>query len=370
MSYIDIIKTACLFFPVLSFIITIPFILKQYHKYGSIPILRIVIAYSFTLYLLIAYFLIILPLPTITEVKNMTGPIANLIPFSFIYDFAKATSIFSSQVYTVVFNLFLTVPFGIYLRYYFKQDFKRTVLYTFLLSLFFEVTQLTGLYFIYPRAYRLFDLDDLLINTLGGALGFYLTRLFTFFLPTRDELDNISYKRGTKVSLLRRTIAYIIDINFIVILCSIVHYTLNIFNVDFFGITSFVITIILYYPVYMNMKKGQTIGKRIVKIKIVKENDDDAKWHNYFMRYLVLYSFITVIPYLLFFLILKSYKILEPIAFVILLCILMFIIIIIGFYILVNNIMKKKLFLYERITKTKNVSTITYKEEEIINKNK
>lgn len=365
MSYMDIIKTACIFFPVLSFIITIPFILKQYHKYGSIPILRIIIVYSFTLYLLIAYFLIILPLPTITEVNNMTGPIANLIPFNFIYDFTKATSIFSSQIYTVVFNLFLTVPFGIYLRYYFKQDLKHTILYTFLLSLFFEVTQLTGLYFIYPRAYRLFDLDDLLINTSGGILGYYLTRLFTFFLPTRDELDNISYKRGTKVSLLRRTIAYIIDIIAIGILCPIVHYILSIFNADFFGITSFAITIILYYPIYMNIKKGQTIGKKIVNIKIVKENDEDAKWYDYFMRYLFLYSFITVIPYLLIHLIYKSYILLEPIAFVIILCILMFIIIIIGFYILVNNIMKKKLFLYEKITKTKNVSTIAYNEEKI-----
>ena len=33
-------------------------------------------------------------------------------------------------------------------------------IFSFLLSLFFEVTQLTGLYFLYPGSYRLFDVDD------------------------------------------------------------------------------------------------------------------------------------------------------------------------------------------------------------------
>ena len=34
---------------------------------------------------------------------------------------------------------------------YFKKDMKTTVFYTFLLSLFFELTQLSGLYFYYPQ---------------------------------------------------------------------------------------------------------------------------------------------------------------------------------------------------------------------------
>jgi glycopeptide antibiotics resistance protein len=42
---------------------------------------------------------------------------------------------------------------------------------TFLLSLIIESAQLTGLFFIYPGSYRLFDVDDLITNTLGGFLG-------------------------------------------------------------------------------------------------------------------------------------------------------------------------------------------------------
>ena len=55
--------------------------------------------------------------------------------------------------------------------------------YTFLLSLFFELTQLTGLNFIYPRQYRLFDVDNLMINTLGGILGYFIMNKLKVLLP-------------------------------------------------------------------------------------------------------------------------------------------------------------------------------------------
>ena len=63
-------------------------------------------------------------------------------------------------------------PLGIYLRYYFRQGFLQTVRWGFLVSLSIELLQLSGLLFIYPRPYRLFDVDDLITNTLGAALGY------------------------------------------------------------------------------------------------------------------------------------------------------------------------------------------------------
>lgn len=363
MGYIDIIKTAFIFFPVLAFIITLPFILRQYRKYGSIPVLRVIIVYSFTLYLLAAYFLIILPLPTITEVSNMNGPIANFIPFYFIYDFTKATGLFSREIYTVLFNIVLTIPFGIYLRYYFKQDLKHTILYTFMLSLFFEITQITGLYFIYPRPYRLFDVDDLMINTLGGTLGYSITKLFTFFLPTRDQLDEISYKNGTKVSMIRRLLAYMVDIILIGILTSIVHSILSIFNLDYFNVMSFLITLLIYYPVYMSIKKGQTPGKKLVKIRIEKITGEDAKWYNFFVRYFLLYGMTTFIPLLTIKILVELYKIIDSVVYLIILAAVAMMVAVIFIYIISNCFIKKKLFLYERMSKTKNASTIEYNEE-------
>ena len=44
------------------------------------------------------------------------------------------------------------------------------------LSLTVELTQLTGLWGLYPCPYRQFDVDDLILNTTGVALGFALVR--------------------------------------------------------------------------------------------------------------------------------------------------------------------------------------------------
>ena len=55
-NYIEIIKNAILFFPIVAFFITIPYILIQYHKFGSVYYYRSIIVYSFILYLIVAYF--------------------------------------------------------------------------------------------------------------------------------------------------------------------------------------------------------------------------------------------------------------------------------------------------------------------------
>lgn len=94
------------------------------------------------------YFLVILPLPKITEVVARPRMI-RLIPLTFIKDFLNETSFVLGKsstyikallepcFYTVVFNLFMTVPFGMYLRYYFKCNLKKTIIYSFFLKFVF-----------------------------------------------------------------------------------------------------------------------------------------------------------------------------------------------------------------------------------------
>jgi glycopeptide antibiotics resistance protein len=49
---------------------------------------------------------------------------------------------------------------------------RTAVLMGFGLSLSIELTQLTGVWGLYACAYRKFDADDLILNTLGAAIGF------------------------------------------------------------------------------------------------------------------------------------------------------------------------------------------------------
>ena len=46
MNYIISIKTAILVFPFIALLFSIPFILHQYHKYGSINPFRVLIVFS------------------------------------------------------------------------------------------------------------------------------------------------------------------------------------------------------------------------------------------------------------------------------------------------------------------------------------
>ena len=79
--------------------------------------------------------------------------------------------------------------------------------YTFLLSLFFELTQLTGFNFIYSRPYRLFDVDNLMINTLGEILGYFIMNKLKVLLPSREEIND-----SVKVSVLRKITSILIDV--------------------------------------------------------------------------------------------------------------------------------------------------------------
>lgn len=310
-SYLIPIKTALFVFPIIAFLFTLPYIIYHYRKYGAIPALRTIVVYSFILYLISAYFLVILPLPPVEQVMNSTLPRMQLVPFQFIADIlTKSPLVLSdpstylkalgdSTVYQVFYNLVLLFPFGFYLRYYFKCSWIKTIFYSFLLSLFFEITQLSGLYGIYPRNYRLFDVDDLMINTFGGLLGFLFTPFISIFLPSRDKLDQESYERGKQVSYLRRLCAFGLDWMIIFItypilvilsrLVAILHY---------YSELQYVIMIILYFIIIPMLLKGQTLGKRFYKIKIVRTDGQEIAWENYIVRYGILYFFLIPSPFI------------------------------------------------------------------------
>lgn len=271
-NYIFSIKTAFLIFPIVAFLITIPFILIEYHKYGSIHKFRTFIIYSFILYLMVVYFLVILPLPPRESVVYKEGMIRTHL-FSFIGDFLRESSfvwndpstylksLCDPSFYTVIFNIFMTIPFGMYLRYYFKCDFKNTCFYSFLLSLFFEVTQLTGLYFLYQYPYRVFDVDDLLMNTLGGALGYIIMKLFLSFLPSRDRMDAESFKEGKNVSALRRITLFCFDF----FLFFLSDFFLLLFTIDLWW---HVLWFGCYFVLIPFLKNGKTIGAKFLNVRL------------------------------------------------------------------------------------------------------
>ena len=367
MTYIEAITTAVTVFPIIAFIITIPFILHQYHKYGSINKFRVLIIYSFILYLISIYFLVILPLPSIEQVSNMTGKTTQLIPFSFINDIINNTSfkindlssyiptITAPVVYTMLFNVLMTIPFGMYLRYYYKFNLKKVFFFSFLLSLFFELTQLSGLYGIYPRAYRLFDVDDLITNTLGGVIGYFIMGIVDNFLPTRDKIDEDSIEDAKIVSGFRRLTIFIFD-NFIYLFIATILTLFTNFK------HTFLIIFIIYYVIIPTIFNGKTIMSGFLNVRL---SFPKFKIIKLFLRTLFIYLYYFIIPInilLILIFITNKINITSTISLIIYLVYIAFLII---FYI--SNIiilLKNKTMFYDKLFKVEYINTIKKEIEE------
>lgn len=366
-SYRIPIEFAVMLFPLIAFLFTLPFLIYQYRKYGAVPFFKGIIVYSFILYLLTAYLMVILPLPSIKEVAQYKNTGMQLEPFRFLNDIKVTTNLNlndinsimdflnRSTVYTVLFNLLMTIPFGIYLRYFFKKKWWQTILWTFLLSLFFEITQLTGLYGIYPKPYRIFDVDDLIVNTMGGIVGFIITPILTMFFPTQEELNSKGYEKGKKVRLLRRFVAFVVDVIFLCLFTFVFRIILHGTPAQDYN---FICAIFLYYIIIPTLNNTKTFGKVIIKLEVTsiegKFSYLNLILRNFILAYFILYPFSWCI-------ILSKY---VP-------SILIYIIgIVIGAYELINilsYIIKQDgehLFLYERMTNTKNISTLVREDFE------
>ena len=364
MNYLSIIKIALITFPFIAFLITLPYVLKEYHKYGSVYWYRALIIYSFILYLLTAYFLVILPLPSREEVMALTTPTTQLIPFNFITDFINnsgfvlndfstyITALKSSQFIVPVFKIILTIPFGAYLHYYFKFSFKRTVLWSFLLSLFFELTQVTGLYFIYPRGYRLFDVDDLILNTFGGLVGYFVGSLLLKFLPDREEIDDIAKALGRKVSIIRRSLAYCLDWFIATIIFVIINTIFN-FSTNF---SYYLIFMVAYFILLPYLFKGQTLGCKFLKIKIVSNKSKKLSLFQMILRTALFYLGYVGLPIILLIICSNIISYLSDtilVYSVLLVLLFIFIYYVICFFKLAVS---KKIF-YEKWSKTRMIST-------------
>ena len=246
--------------------------------------------------------------------------------------------------YVPIYNVLLTLPFGMYLHSYFNVNVKKTVLYSFLLSLFFEFTQLTGLYFIYPRGYRLFDVDDLLLNTLGGLVGYYFAFPLLKRIPNRKTVNEKAKEKGKVISSLRRTTSFCLDFFFYLVFSLFLSFVLNKEEL------SFLLGIGIYYLLIPILLKGSTIGEKFLNIQVVDLNGkyDIYKLLTRKLCFLFLYLFFPILIFKVF-----SYLKLPGFAFFFFFFYFLF-----DFLSALKFIFTKKALLYERLSKTRLKSTI------------
>ena len=365
-AYLIPLKTAILVFFAFANLISIPFLFWEYHRKGALTFFKGLIIYSFVFYLMAAFFMTLLPLPSKEFVATLTGPYAQLVPFSFVFDIMRESNLNLLQPKTylhaltepvilqVLFNVVLTIPFGVYLRYYFKKDLKQVFFFSLAMSLFYEVTQITGVYGLYPRPYRLFDVDDLMLNTLGGLVGYFLTPMLVFMFPTRDAIDKKVSLHASQVPFFRRIFAYSIDFNIAYFIGKLIFIKATP-NSYLFELTIAILLGLFYF-----MFHGETIGYKIMRLKLISTKKESLKLTQSLMR-----SVLFAISYNLVFRIsmdvfntLNDSLILEPGVFMFYIVIMLVAQFIFVAHVIYTGIFRKQALFYERISKTKIISTL------------
>lgn len=119
--------------------------------------------------LLLLFVIYILLLFYIVSYQDNNYGINNYIPFKEIFRYDFNNKLFYTNVLG---NILLFVPFGLFVSYTLGiKKILPIVILTTITSLSIELTQIA--------IGRVFDVDDIILNLLGGIVGFYIYRLFS-----------------------------------------------------------------------------------------------------------------------------------------------------------------------------------------------
>ncbi len=202
-EYTNDFKTALVLWPFVSLVLTIPILGILYHQKGKLKISGMIGCYLFVLYFCGLVCFTLYPLPDDPTGLGYTFGIEPAFnPFHFINDL-RTDGFFG--VFQIIANIVFFLPLGFMGRMMFGWSFKRSLITGFLISLTIETAQLTGAFGLYKYAYRMFDVDDLIWNTSGALIGWFVAnKLLPDVKDKKVEIEN-------NPSFVRRTIAFIFD---------------------------------------------------------------------------------------------------------------------------------------------------------------
>ena len=157
----------------------------------------------------LGFIIYIIGLFYVVTFQDVSWSTSNFIPFKEILRYDLFSSMFFRNV---IGNTIMFIPYGFFISYFLRIDKKKLVFVLSLItSLTIEITQLI--------IGRVFDVDDILLNLLGGFLGFYIYRLL---MRIKDRLPRF----------LTNEICYNIVVIIITgVICCYVYYILGGFNV-------------------------------------------------------------------------------------------------------------------------------------------
>lgn len=301
-SYTIPLLSAFISFAVIAFFITLPWAIYQYRTSSNFNFRRSALFFSFIYYCLAAFFIVMMPFPESRNNSEFKNHIfTQLKPFTMFENFRNVPGfqldnldsypvLFRSFTFLeVIFNLILLLPLGMYLRLFLRKNNKwpLALLIIFSVTLFFELSQLTGLFGYYTYPYRVFDVNDLLTNTVGGLLGF-------FFAPALRPYfkDHDTHPSKDKKALQTHVVAYhaqIVEVGLTLFFSCLISGVLSF--CFFYGHFLFMLTSLTFFILVVivpRLANGWTLGSPFLHVRINLPGTD--KNRPLIMRFVLLYT--------------------------------------------------------------------------------
>ena len=196
---------------ILAVVLLIPTAAVQYRLDGRLGPLDITILVTSAVYSLAIWTYTLLPMPEDHTFRCKGSQLRVLGSLGLIHvpDHGGPLGLLREPAFQqIVLNVLLFVPLGYFLRVILHRGVVVATVAGFGLSLLIELTQKTGVWHLYSCAYRLFDVDDLIVNTLGASVGSLLSILVVHRRTGKIVLP-------TTISFGRRLVGFACDVLFI-----------------------------------------------------------------------------------------------------------------------------------------------------------
>lgn len=169
-----VVATACAV--LLASLLFAPYVAREYRKRGEFGPRGLVWRFAGLLYFLGLAAYVLVPLPPRSFCADSPGLTPQLRPFASFDGVLGALPSGGGlwqdgALWQIGLNVVLFLPLGVFARSSGRCGAAGAALVGFGASLLIELTQLTGVWFLHPCPYRLFDVDDLIANTAGVVVG-------------------------------------------------------------------------------------------------------------------------------------------------------------------------------------------------------
>lgn len=155
---IDITWPMVLISCVVIVLLRVSYLIKNHEKF---VIYKELLSLSFLIYIMCLF-------QVVTFQDDTTWSSNNFIPFKEIMRYNMGSRLFFKNV---IGNMVMFLPYGFFISYYLdNKKLSLTFILTLITSVAIETVQLI--------IGRVFDIDDIILNVIGGTLGFYIYHIF------------------------------------------------------------------------------------------------------------------------------------------------------------------------------------------------